>query len=162
MGQWTNYPNGISVTTATGSVAGHINGTTGSFTGTFTVGTLNSTATGTGGSSPIGARQTMTFSFTSAATTTYYLPPFSGNIVDIVTTSDTTPRTCSGFTVTASSAGTVAVASVALAFATAVGQTIRPAFTSVAVTTALAFNIIVTTAGSAANFVAAITFEKTA
>lgn len=35
---WTNFPNGISLTTATGTVSGQLTATTGSFAGTLTIG----------------------------------------------------------------------------------------------------------------------------
>lgn len=164
---WTNFPNGISVTTGTGTVSGHINATTGSFSGLFTAGTVSAgtlvTALGgTAGVTFIGERAYITGTFTSAAATFVVPCPFAGNVVDVITTCDTTPRTSSGFTLQAGSAGTIGVATVALVFATAIGQQVRPTLTAFAITTASAFLAIVTTAGSAANFGYTIVLEKSA
>ena len=130
--------------------------------GTLSVAQITLTAGGTAGANLIGERAYVTGTFTSAAGTTWVTTPIAGNIVDVITVGDTTPRTCSAFTLQAGSAGTVYVASVALAFATAIGQQVRPALTSAAVTTASALKIVVTTAGTACNFGYTVVIEKTA
>lgn len=181
----TNYPNGLSTTTAIHTVNNHIVSTTmtvGSMTvtgnqtlsGTLAAGTVNAsglisatlfTMSTTTTSVFIGERAYLPFSFTSAATTAGLIGvPFNGNIIDCWTTCDTTPRVCSAFTLyTAGSAsGTVAVASVALTFATAIGQMVQSAITPVAVTTATAMAFVVTTAGTAANFSGYVVIQRTA
>lgn len=130
--------------------------------GTASIASINLTLGGTAGTNLIGERAYINGTFTSAAGTTYLATPINGNIVDVITTADTTPRTCSAFTLRAGTAGTVYVASVALAFATAAGQQVRPALTSAAITTASALQIVVTTAGSAANFSYTVVIEKSA
>lgn len=120
-------------------------------------------STVTSGVTMIGERLYVPISFTSAAATTYLAVPFAGNLVDCWITADTTPRTCSAFTLYANgTAGTVCVASVALAYATAIGQQIQPTLTSAiqGVGTALAF--VVTTAGSAVNFSGMVVIQRSA
>lgn len=158
----TNFPKGLSVTTAVHTVDGLITATTGSFSSNVYVGSLTMAAGGTAGSNFIGNRAYLVGTFTSAAGTTWLATPFAGNVVDVITTCDTTPRTCSGLTVMAGTAGSVGVATVALAFATAAGQQIRPTLTAFSITTASAIGIIVTTAGSAATFSYCVVLEKTA
>lgn len=125
-------------------------------TGRLTIGT------GTA-ASMIGERLYVPFTFTSATSTTYYASPFAGSIIDCWVTCDTTPRTCSAFTLYAggSAAGTVAVASVALAYATAIGQQIQPTLSLQTAITATGFAIVVTTAGSAANFSGVFIVQRT-
>lgn len=183
---WTNYPNGVSLTTAQGTVNGMLNATsitlntnTATAAGTITVGTVSATGAIIGGTfSPtsismstvtsnvfIGERAYLTFSFTSAATTAGVIPlPFSGQVIDCWTTCDTTPRTCSAFTLYSgnSASGTVCVASVALAFATAINQQVQPTLTAAAAITATALAFVVTTAGTAANFYGVVTIQRTA
>ncbi len=137
---------------------------------TLTVGTVSATGAGIFGgalsfstaATMIGERAYLTVDFTSAASTTYIATPFNGNIIDCYTTCGTTPRTCSGFTLRAGSAGTVYVATVSLAFNTAIGQQVKPTISPAAITTASAINITVTTAGTAANFSATIVLQRTA
>lgn len=112
----------------------------------------------------IGERAYIPFTFTSAAATTYFATPFAGNIVDCWVVCDTTPRTCSAFTLYANgTAGTVVVASVAtLVYATAIGQQVQPTLTAATQSLATGFAIVVTTAGSAANFSGVLTLQRTA
>jgi len=170
----TRFPNGVTVcsTTALQHSASATDGDldcnrlfvagAASIGTTLTAGTLAMAAQGTGGSGMVGSREVLSGTFTSAAATTWLATPFAGNIVDVITTCDTTPRTCSALTIQHGTAGSIAVASVALAFATAIGQQIRPTLTSIAVTTASGIAVIVTTAGSAAIFSYSIVLEKTA
>lgn len=112
----------------------------------------------------IGERVYIPFTFTSAAITTYLATPIAGQVIDCWVCADTTPRTCSAFTLFANgTAGTVCVASVAtLVFATAIGQQIQPVLTPAAQTLATGLAIVVTTAGSACNFSGVITLQRTA
>jgi hypothetical protein len=115
------------------------------------------------GATMIGERAYIPFNFTSAATTIYQATPFAGQIIDCWVTSDTTPRTISGFTIQAGSAGAVAVATVnTCVFATAVGQQFQPVLTVQPITTASAIACVVTTAGSAANFSAMVVLQRSA
>ena len=167
----TNFPNGLSLTTTVHTVDGMLLATTGSISGLLTVGTISGSviassiaiaAQGTASTGFIGQRAYITGTFTSAAATLVVPCPFAGNVVDVITCCDTTPRASSGFTLQAGSAGTIGVATATLTFATAVGQQIRPTLTAFTITTASAFLVIVTTAGSAANFGYTIVLEKTA
>lgn len=125
-------------------------------TGTFTIGT--STA-----AKMIGERVYIPISFTSAAITTYYACPIAGNIIDCWVTADATPRTCSAFTLYAGgTGGTVVVASVALAYATAIGQQFQPTLTPAAAITATGLAIVVTTAGTACNFQGMVVIQRSA
>ncbi len=118
-----------------------------------------STATG---ATMIGERAYIPFTFTSATITTYLASPFAGNVIDCWIIADTTPRTCSAFTLYANgTAGTVVVASVALAYATAIGQQIQPTLTAATQGVATGFAIVVTTAGSACNFAGVLTLQRT-
>lgn len=112
----------------------------------------------------IGERCYIPFTFTSAASTTFLASPFAGNIIDCWVVCDTTPRTCSAFTLYANgTAGTVVVASVAtLVYATAIGQQVQPTLTAATQALATGLAIVVTTAGSAANFSGVITLLRTA
>lgn len=112
----------------------------------------------------IGERAYIPFTFTSAAVTTYLAVPFAGQIIDCWVVADTTPRTCSAFTLYANgTAGTVCVASVAtLVYATAIGQTVQPALTAAAQSMATGIAFVVTTAGTACNFSGMITLQRTA
>lgn len=124
--------------------------------GRFSIGT-SSTIT------MIGERAYIPIAFTSAAVTTYYASPFAGNVVDCWIVADTTPRTCSAFTLYANgTAGTVCVASVALAYATAIGQQVQPTLSAAAQSVATGFAIVVTTAGTACNFQGVIVLQRTA
>ncbi len=190
----TRFPNGVTVNSTTANVynaaAGdgaldclnlYVQGTTS--TGVISATTLtvtNATATNvtipsTGrlsigvstvasGVTFIGERVYIPFTFTSATTTTYLVSPIAGNVVDCWVACDTTPRTCSAFTLYANgTAGTVCVASVnTLVYATAIGQQVQPVLTSAVqgVGTALAF--VVTTAGSAANFSGMVVIQRSA
>lgn len=165
---WTNFPNGISVTTQTGNVSGLINATaitlnsnTGTASGSITANSFSmSTATS---NVFVGERAYLTFNFTSAAATLTQPTPFSGQVIDCWTTADTTPRTCSAFTLQAGSAGAVYVATVnTLVFATAVGQQVQPTLTAGPITTASSLVVVVTTAGSAVNFQATVVLQRTA
>ncbi|MFA6100399.1 MAG: hypothetical protein WC750_06060 [Patescibacteria group bacterium] len=158
----TNFPKGVSVSTAQRTTDGEMYAESAVITGLLTVGSIAVGVIGTAGTGFIGQRAVITGTFTSAAGTSWLATPFAGNIVDVITTCDTTPRTCSGLTIQHGTAGSIGVASVALAFATAIGQQIRPTLTPIAVTTASGISIIVTTAGSAANFSCSIVIEKTA
>lgn len=164
----TRFPNGITVnsTTAlaysTSAGDGDVDCLDLFVAGTASVGSFAMGVIGTAGTGFVGQRAYITGTFTSAAATFVVPCPFAGNVVDVITTCDTTPRTCSAFTLQAGSAGSIGVASVALAFATAIGQQIRPTLTAFAITTASAFLAIVTTAGTAANFGYTIVLEKTA
>lgn len=182
---WTNFPNGASLTTATGNVSGQLNAlnvtvtsSTNAASGTITAGTvscgalisstLNATALTMSTATNnvfIGERAYLQFSFTSAATTAGTIPlPFAGQVIDCWTTCDTTPRTCSAFTLYSgnSASGTVCVASVALAFATAINQQVQATVTPAAAITATALAFVVTTAGTAANFYGVVTLQRTA
>lgn len=109
----------------------------------------------------IGERVYIPFTFTSAAITTYLVNPVAGNIVDCWVLADTTPRTCSAFTLYANgTAGTVCVASVSLAFATAIGQQVQPTLTGAVQGVATGFAIVVTTAGTACNFSGMIVVQR--
>lgn len=124
--------------------------------GRFSIGT-------TSGATMVGERIYLPFTFTSAAVTTYFANPVAGNIVDCWVTCDTTPRVCSAFTLYAGgTAGTVVVASVALTYATAIGQQIQPTLTPATAITATALAIVVTTAGSAGNFSGVVVIQRTA
>lgn len=178
----TRYPNGVTVCTTTALVynaaatdsIGAVDCNNLYVAGTASVGVMNVTtlnvpttgrfSIGTGtGATMIGERQYVAFTFTSAATTTYYPTPFAGNIIDCWVTADTTPRTCSAFTLYAGgTAGSVAVASVALAYATAIGQQIQPTLTLQTAITATGFAIVVTTAGSACNFSGVFVIQRSA
>ena len=169
---------GTSVTAGTGSFSGNLfTGGTASVAGaiiggtTITVGTVSATGNGIFGNSlafstaatMIGERAYITFDFTSAASTTYKALPFNSKVIDCWTTSDTTPRSVSGFTLRAGSAGVVYVATVTtLVFNTAAGQQHQPVLTPDVITTASALNVTVTTAGSAANFSATVVIQRTA
>lgn len=176
----TRFPNGITVNSTTAllynTAAGdgaldclnlYVQGTTSA--GVINVSTLNvasagrfsiSTATA---ATMIGERVYIPISFTSAAATTYYASPIAGNIIDCWLLSDTTPRTCSAFTLYANgTAGTVVVASVALAYATAIGQQIQPTLAAATQGVATGLAIVVTTAGSAANFSGVVVIQRTA
>lgn len=174
----TRYPNGLTVCTTTALVynaaatdsIGAIDcnrlfvvGTTSA--NVINVTTLNVSTAGSfsiGTATMIGERYYVPFTFTSATATTYYPTPFSGNIIDCWITCDTTPRTCSAFTLYAGgTAGSVSVASVALAYATAIGQQIQPTLTTQTGITATGFAIVVTTAGSAANFSGVFVVQRT-
>src|SRR3990167_732460 len=166
---WTNYPNGISLTTATGIGNGLLNATsitlnttTGTAAGTITVGTVSATGALVGGSTLtmstatsnvfVGERAYLQFTFTSAASTAGTIAlPFAGQVIDCWVTVDTATRACSAFTLYSgnSASGSVCVASVALAFTT-IGQQIQPALTPAAAITATALAFVVTTAGTAA------------
>lgn len=179
---WTNFPFGISVTTQTGTVAGMINATsltlnsnTATASGTITAGTISASGAVISGSTLtmstatsntfIGERAYLAFTFTSAATTAGTIAtPFPGSIIDCWVACDTTPRTCSAFTLYSgnSASGTVCVASVALAFATAINQQVQPTLTPAAAITATAISFVVTTAGTAANFYGVVTLQRTA
>lgn len=125
-------------------------------TGRFSIGT------GTA-ASMIGERLYVPFTFTSAAVTTYLANPVAGNIIDCWVTADTTPRVCSAFTLYANgTAGTVVVASVALTYATAIGQQFQPTLTPAIQGTGTALAFVVTTAGSAANFSGVLVIQRTA
>lgn len=178
----TRYPNGLTVNNTTALVYNaaatdsigaidcnnlFIAGTTSA--NVLNVTTLNVPSTGklsigTGtAASMIGERIYNYFTFTSAAATTYLVNPAAGNIIDCWVTADTTPRTCSAFTLYANgTAGTVCVASVALAYATAIGQQIQPTLTPAIQGTGTALAIVVTTAGSACNFSGVIVIQRTA
>lgn len=186
----TRFPNGVTVNSTTALVysaaAGdgsldclnlYVQGTTSVGTIVATTVTLTSlTATNitvstagrfsigtTSGATMIGERAYIPFTFTSAAATTYLAVPFAGQIIDCWVIADTTPRTCSAFTLYANgTAGTVCVASVALAYATAIGQTIQPTLTGVSQAMATGLAIVVTTAGTACNFSGMITLQRTA
>lgn len=131
--------------------------------GTVTVATTGRFTIGTGtGPTMIGERIYYPISFTSAAVTTYQVIPVAGNIIDCWVTCDTTPRTCSAFTLYANgTGGTVVVASVALAYATAIGQQIQPTLTPAIQGTGTALAFVVTTAGTAANFSAVVVIQRT-
>lgn len=148
-----------------------VSAASGSFTALVTAGTVSATGNGIFGgalsfstaATMIGERAYITFDFTSAATTTYKALPFSSKVIDCWTTSDTTPRSVSAFTLRAGSAGTVYVASVAtLVFATAAGQQHQPTLTPDVITTASALNVTVGTSGSAGNFSATVVIQRTA
>ena len=101
----------------------------------------------------VGERFYIPFTFTSAASTTYYASPQGGRFLDVFVTADTTPRTVSGLTIRQGTAGTVFVATDStLVFDTAIGQQMQPTVTAAAVNTASSLAVIVTTAGTAANF----------
>ena len=158
-------------TTGTASIGGGIIGGT-----TLTIGTVSATgnciAAGVGsfggalsfstGATMVGERAYITFAFTSAASTTQQAVPFSGKVIDCWTTSNTTPRTCSGFTLRAGSAGTIYVATVALVFATAAGQQVQPTLTPELITTASCLRVTVTTGGTASNYSATVVLQRTA
>lgn len=164
----TRFPNGLTVNSTTAlqynSAAGDgdVDCNNSYVVGTASVGAITLTAGGTVGTNFIGERAYVTGAFTSEAKTFVVPSPIAGNIVDVITTSDTTPRSCSAFTLRLGSAGSVCVASVALVFDTAIGQQYRPALTSASVTTASAMLITLTTAGTAAIFGYTIVIEKTA
>lgn len=176
----TRYDKGITVCSTTALVyntaAGdgaldclnlYVQGTTSA--GVINVTTLNVPSTGrlsigTGtAASFIGERVYVPFTFTSATITTYLAAPVAGNIIDCWVLADTTPRTCSAFTLYANgTAGTVVVASVALAYATAIGQQIQPTLTPAVQGVATGLAIVVTTAGTAVNFSGMIVIQRTA
>lgn len=189
----TRYPNGLTVnsttalvynTACTDSIGGvdclnlFVQGTTS--TGVLSATTItvtNVTATNvtvstagrfsigtTSAATMIGERVYIPFSFTSATATTYYASPIAGNIIDCWVVADTTPRTCSAFTLYANgTAGTVVVASVAtLVYATAIGQQVQPALTPATQGVATGLAIVVTTAGSAVNFQGVVVIQRTA
>ena len=110
---WTNFPNGVSLTTTTGTVSGHILGTTGSFSGLLTVGTVS----GAQGvfSSVVGALFSLSVSFTtdSAAQTVCVgaLPNFTCDLIGAFVTVNATSALVAPYTVQAGSAGTVHVSS---------------------------------------------------
>ena len=113
----------------------------------------------------IGERAYLQFTFTSAANTAGLITvPFNGQLIDCWVSADVSARVCSAFTLyTAGSAsGTVAVASVELTFATAIGQQVQPTLTPAAVTTATAMAFVVTTAGTACNFYGVAVIQRTA
>lgn len=113
----------------------------------------------------IGERAYLPFTFTSAATTAGVIAlPFASQVIDCWVACDTTPRTCSGFTLYSgnSASGTVCVASVALAYATAINQQVQPTLTGAAGITGTALAFVVTTAGTAANFYGVVTIQRTA
>lgn len=131
---------------------------------TLSVPSTGSFSIGTGTAAHIvGERVYIPISFTSAAATTYYASPISGNIIDCWVVADTTPRTCSAFTLYANgTAGTVCVASVAtLVYATAIGQQVQPALTPAIQGVASGIAIVVTTAGSAVNFQGMVVIQRT-
>lgn len=186
----TRFPNGITVNSTTANVynasAGdgaldclnlYVQGTTSA--GVINVTTLNATAgnittltvpstgrlsIGTGtAASMIGERIYIPFTFTSATVATYLANPVAGNIIDCWVLADTTPRVCSAFTLYANgTAGTVVVASVALTYATAIGQQVQPTLTPALQGVATGLAIVVTTAGSAVNFSGVIVIQRTA
>lgn len=183
----TRYPNGVTVcttsalvynTACTDSVGGidclnlFVQGTTsaGTITATnvtatnVTVSTAGRFSIGTtSGATMIGERIYIPFTFTSATVTTYLANPVAGTIVDCWVLADTTPRTCSAFTLYAGgTAGTVVVASVALAYATAIGQQIQPTLTPATAITATGLAFVVTTAGSACNFSGVVVIQRSA
>ena len=94
---WTNFPNGISVTTATGSVAGQIN--------CNKITALEQ--------SVIGEVACITHSFTtgSASQEMCVAVPFNGNLVACYVTVDTVSAIQAAYTVRQGSAGTVSVSS---------------------------------------------------
>jgi hypothetical protein len=148
-----------------------VSAASGSFTALVTAGTVSATGAGIFGgalsfstaATMIGERAYVTFDFTSATTTTYKALPFSSKVIDCWTTSDTTPRSVSAFTLRAGSAGTVYVASVtSLVFNTAAGQQHQPTLTPDVITTASALNVTVGTSGSAGNFSATVVIQRTA
>ena len=167
-----NIVGSASLTISTGTIiAAKITATTGSFTALLTAGTASVSGDGIFGgalsfstaATMVGERAYITFDFTSAASTTYKALPFNSKVIDCWTTTDTTPRSVSGFTLRAGSGGTVYVATVtSLVFNTAAGQQHQPALTPDVITTASALNVTVTTAGSAANFSATVVIQRTA
>lgn len=124
--------------------------------GRFSIGTTTA-------ATMLGERAYIPISFTSAAITTYYASPFAGQIIDCWVIADTTPRTCSAFTLYANgTAGTVVVASVAtLVYATAIGQQVQPVLTPASQGVATGLAIVVTTAGSAVNFQGVVVLQRT-
>ncbi len=153
--QGTTSTGVISATTLTVTNATATNLTV-STVGRFSIGT-------TSAATMIGERVYVPFTFTSAASTTYFASPITGNIVDCWVLCDTTPRTCSAFTLFANgTAGTVCVASVAtLVYATAIGQQVQPALTPATQGIATGFAVVVTTAGSAGNFAGVVVIQRT-
>ncbi len=154
--QGTTSAGTIAVTTLTVTNATATNLTV-STAGRFSIG---STSTAT----MIGERVYIPFTFTSATSTTYFASPITGNIIDCWVLCDTTPRTCSAFTLYANgTAGTVVVASVAtLVYATAIGQQVQPALTPATQGVATGIAVVVTTAGSAGNFSGVVVIQRTA
>lgn len=124
--------------------------------GRFSIGTTTA-------ATMIGERCYIPISFTSAAATTYYASPIPGSLIDCWVMADTTPRVCSAFTLYANgTAGTVCVASVALTYATAIGQQVQPTLTAAAQSVGTALAIVVTTAGSACNFQGMVVIQRSA
>lgn len=148
-------------TLGTASVGAILAGS-GTIDGTLTIGTVSLGVQGSAGSGFVGQRAYISGTFTSAASTVYHAVPFAGNLIGAITVADTTPRTCAGFTVRNGSAGSVAVATVALTFATASGQQVNPTITPITVTTASGISVVVITAGTACNFGYTLIIEKTA
>lgn len=105
---WTNFPHGVSVTTATGTVDGHINATTGSFSGLLTVGTASVGAV-------IGDiwASTIAFSTASAAQTVCAgaPPDWANDLVGAFVTVGSVSAIVAAYTVQGGSAGTVHVSS---------------------------------------------------
>jgi hypothetical protein len=156
-----------------------LNSNTATAAGTITVGTVSATGAiiGSGNLTAttltmstattntfIGERAYLQFTFTSSASTAGTIAlPFAGQVIDCWVTVDTATRACSGFTLYTgnSASGTVAVASVALAFTT-IGQQIQATLTPAAAITATALAFVVTTAGTAATFYGVVTLQRTA
>ena len=166
MGKWTNFPFGLSVTTATGTVAGHINASTGSFSGLVTMGTCSAgsvivTAGGTAGGTIVGERAYIT-GIATTVSTKVFATPFAGKIVDFIVTSNVASITVD-FTVNAGSslgAGTIAVATASYVVAVVAGQT-RTAVTAVTIPTTSSILVTMGDAGSAATQSFCVVIEKT-
>lgn len=105
---WTNFPFGISVTTATGTVSGHINATTGSFSGLLTMGTASAGAV-------IGDIWSGTVSFTTASAAQTVCagspPDWATDLVGAFVTVGSVSAIVAAYTVQGGSAGTVHVSS---------------------------------------------------
>ena len=122
---WTNFPNGVSLTTTTGTVDGHLLATTGSVTSNFSVGgaltqtgavTFSSTLTIGSGTGIIGAFQYIPvfFAASSALQQIAVSPGFSNVSLDAVyMTVNTVSALVANYTIQVGSAGAVAVATVA-------------------------------------------------
>jgi glycine cleavage system H lipoate-binding protein len=168
---WTNFPNGISVTTATGTASGQVTATSVSAVGISCTSITATSLTVTGGS-VIGERLAITGTFTSAAGTTYTPLPFAGQLVDFNVVLDTSPRKISALTVRGGSAGAVSVASTTAVSCGSALTVASPGITMGSATVSLtttntyalvsALNVTVTTAGTAVNGQWTAVIERTA
>ena len=143
---WTNFPNGVSVTTATGTVAGQVNATT--------------VAVPSGGYT--GETAVLAFSCGSAsgASVSYQPVPFAGNVVSAAVVQGATVTVTTLHTLRIGSAGT-SITTVTNASGTIGKVTVATIATPVAVTTANSLSVARAVSGTAGDTWVMCTISRT-